>query len=247
MLYLYAVIEPPDDLPPELRGLEGRPVELHRSGQVVAAFSRHPSGSLRAAADNVWAHERVIEALMQRVAVLPSRFGISLSDDGQLESALHHHHDQLAAGLQKVRGCVELGVRVLWRSEGSGDTSPAPRDTSETHGSPPAASGRQYMLARLAEEQERRRRQQNAEELAEALHRPLAVLARQSMQQVLAAPQLVLAGAYLVERGRVETFRRRVQHLAHDRPNLRVLCTGPWPPYHFTPAINAKEVEHVRA
>jgi Gas vesicle synthesis protein GvpL/GvpF len=39
--------------------------------------------------------------------------------------------------------------------------------------------------------------------------------------------------AYLVERGRVDEFRRRLDDLSSSSPALRVTCTGPWPPYSF--------------
>ena len=40
--------------------------------------------------------------------------------------------------------------------------------------------------------------------------------------------------AYLVDRDRIEPFRRRVDELAEDVEGASVVCTGPWPPYSFT-------------
>jgi hypothetical protein len=48
---------------------------------------------------------------------------------------------------------------------------------------------------------------------------------------------LLFTAAFLV-RDNIEPFRQRVHELAAERRDLRFLCTGPWPPYHFVPSIN---------
>jgi hypothetical protein len=47
---------------------------------------------------------------------------------------------------------------------------------------------------------------------------------------------LLLAAAYLVDRDRVEAFRKLVTKVGDDFQQLQFLLTGPWPPYYF---INA--------
>jgi hypothetical protein len=97
------------------------------------------------------------------------------------------------------------------------------------------------MLARLGAERRRRETRERAERLGAALHEPLASRAAESTHRLLTRPQLLLSGAYLVNRERADEFRRCVEGLAKDHPALRILCTGPWPPYHFTPALEAAE------
>jgi hypothetical protein len=48
---------------------------------------------------------------------------------------------------------------------------------------------------------------------------------------------MLMVAAYLVPRDRTESFRTRVQELGAAHPTLRLLCTGPWPPYHFVPPL----------
>jgi hypothetical protein len=93
------------------------------------------------------------------------------------------------------------------------------------------------MAARLLEERQRREERQHAERIAEQLHAPLAAMAVSDTRRVLVTPQLLLTAAYLVPRDRTEAFRHRVDALGASHPDLRVLCTGPWPPYHFVPSI----------
>jgi hypothetical protein len=66
-----------------------------------------------------------------------------------------------------------------------------------------------------------------------AVHHPLAERARAATCRVRAGGDL-LRGAYLVERREVEAFAAGVAELQDDLADLRLLCTGPWPPYSFT-------------
>ena len=67
-------------------------------------------------------------------------------------------------------------------------------------------------------------------EAARLLHEPLAFLARESVMQ--SGPEMLRA-AYLVDREAVESFVGLVRRLQETHEGLRVLCTGPWPPYSF--------------
>jgi hypothetical protein len=102
-----------------------------------------------------------------------------------------------------------------------------------------ATSGREYMAARLASEQARRQSQ-------EALHSAVRPLAIDSVQRDWNPSHLLFSAAYLIRRDLVEQFRQRVLEVAATHEDLRVLCTGPWPPYHFVPRIAVTaEAAHV--
>jgi hypothetical protein len=173
-------------------------------------YSRHRSLRPRPSRHEVLTHERVLEAVMERGPVLPLRFGTQLASEQELEAALRERRDELLRALERVRGRVELGLRVL---AGRGE---------RTRG-----SGRDYLLGRLAE-------QRRAETVARDLHAPLADLALASRLGERLSPPAILVGSYLVEEGAVERFRSRGRDLAARHPDLSVVVTGPWPPYSFT-------------
>jgi hypothetical protein len=153
---------------------------------------------------------------------------------------LASHHRELAAGLRRVAGCVELGLRVLWQGGAAGPTNGSVASGNVSEGQPPPgvdAPGRAYMAARLVEERRRRDERERAQRLADELQAPLSAAAVENTCRVLAAPQLLLTAAYLVRREATEAFRQSVERLASAHPDLRLLCTGPWPPYHFVPSI----------
>jgi len=230
MIYVYALCDGPPPALTGTAGLEQQPLAALEASPVAAVYSRHASASPHPTPDNAWCHEAVVEALGPDRAVLPVRFGTTFPDLDALGAVLRCHRRWLQAGLDRVRGCVELGVRVLW-------TAPAePRDEEPAPG---AAPGRAYLLARLAEQ----RRSEPARARAEHLHRQLAAVAAEYTRPGDRGGQL-LSGAYLVPRGAVGAFRRRLDELGRADPQVRVLCTGPWPPYHFVPQIPLGEPMH---
>jgi hypothetical protein len=59
-------------------------------------------------------------------------------------------------------------------------------------------------------------------------------MARASTRRRQTRASELLCAAYLVERSKVSGFAERVAELQQENPELRILCTGPWPPYSFT-------------
>jgi hypothetical protein len=216
LIYAYGICEAvAAEPPPRRRGLGGARVRALRSDALAAVYSRHRSLRARPSRQEVLAHERVLEAVMERGPVLPLRFGTQLGSEHELEATLRERHDELLQALEHVRGRVELGLRVLGRRRAR------PRAGG--------GSGREYLLGRLTE-------QRRTEQAARELHAPLADLALASRLNERPSPSAILVGSYLVEETAVEPFRSRAEALAGRHRDLRVVVTGPWPPYSFAAA-----------
>ena len=206
---MYAIAEELDGLP-DVRGVGGTPLARRSVDGLDLVVSEHGGAELDASEEAVLAHARVVEGLVERsAALLPARFGRGFRDEDALREAIEGRAASLHEALAQVRGCVEVGVRVV-----------APEPTA----APAAESGRAYMEALQARTEE-----------AHRLHEPLAALARAATRTVGATPRLLLSGAYLVEPGELEAFRRRVAELEAAHPELTFVSTGPWPPYSFAP------------
>jgi hypothetical protein len=236
-MYLYAITDRPELPVPTEPGLEGTSLFSVTHQDIAAVVSPLATAQVPPTEDNVWQHEAVVEALMVDRAVLPVRFGTVLADEAAIRADLAAHYTDFVVNLDRVRGRVELGLRVLWISDFR-----LPITQSQIEDRKPVlsgaegseiASGRAYLMARLEEERQVRAWRQRAEALAEELHTPLAQLATESTRQVLITPRLLLTAAYLVERDQVAAFRREVEVLSAAYPALRFLCTGPWPAYNF--------------
>jgi hypothetical protein len=195
VIELYAITDDPAPPDPPLRAV--------RSDGLTALCA--PAEGREVTPEVLWQHEAVVESLMEERDLLPMRFGTLVEDDDAAVRALEERREELRAGLDRVRGAVELAVRA--EAMPGGDTTPA------------GPSGAEYLRART-----------KRTEAARLLHEPLAFLARES--KVQQGPELLRA-AYLVDRDAVEAFVGLVKRLQDTHEGLRVLCTGPWPPYSF--------------
>ncbi len=184
----------------------------------VAAFARWASSAeVVPSEDALWRHEAMCEALMEHGPLLPARFGTTFANEGDVMLALRAREDALSDALARVANRVELGIRAVLVERADAGTS-ASGDT--------ASPGRAYLERRRALEQER-------SAAAATIHAALAPLAADSTRRQVATPYGVLTASYLVDRADMGTFRREVEALEAGLPAVRIVCTGPWPPYSF--------------
>lgn len=112
MIELYAITSAPAPEAPGLRAIE-------RDGlAALCSEGRVQEGS----AEELWRREEVIESLMQECDLLPVRFGTVVAGDGEAQEMLAKRRDELLSALDRVRGAVELAVRV------AGDDRAVPSD-----------------------------------------------------------------------------------------------------------------------
>jgi hypothetical protein len=217
VIYVYAISDSPDR--PEVRGLQGAALSTSGRDGLFAIWSEHEEARLEADEAVLLEHERVVEALLKQGAVLPMRFGSWMRDPAAVLELLDERRSEFELGLERVRGAVEIGVRALVREE------PAERVPALAGADRP---GTAYMLARLNDEK-------RSALVAAHLRGPLQALSRASADRKTSLSGSVNT-AYLVDRGDVDAFRAAVQKLDEVVDEATIVCTGPWPPYSFTPA-----------
>jgi len=215
VLYVYAIAS---SFPGSgATGLHGAPLRAIECGPVQAVVSEHAVAP-EPGEDLLWAHEQVVEELMEGSTILPMRFGSTVDRPEAVVAMLEERRDEFTASLEQVRGAVELSVRAQLPSV----AEPADAESRLTRHFGP---GTAYLFKRA-------HHQRRSEDAAELIHRPLAALARRSMQKAGGDPHAFKA-AYLVDEVAVESFGQRVGRLNATLGDIKVSCTGPWPPYSF--------------
>ena len=225
VLYVYAIVDQPDRDLPTIRGIGDAAISGMRVGDLMAIISQIDADTVPLNRDNLLSHERVIEALMGTHAVLPTRFGTTTTRAEQLQKALETNAASYRANLDRLRGRVEIALRVGWE--------PEPEELVARPKAADSTTGRDYMLALQKRTQSSERRRTAAEELAATLTSGITDLADAVVEKVLPTPKLLLKAAYLVRREHVPEIRRRIEALRADYPALAILATGPWPAYSF--------------
>jgi Gas vesicle synthesis protein GvpL/GvpF len=213
MIYLYAITDPMSSTP-RIRGLDDAPLEALEQGALAGVYTTHEQLEFAPEPSLLWRHDEVIEQLMQTSGVLPLRFGTMLDDVDQLRDILVREQPRFARLLDRVRGCVELAVRV---------------------GLPPAAetsarNGAEYMEGKLAAQQER-------EGAARRVLAPLRELANATSPRKSRNDRTSVSESYLVAKDSLEPFVAQVKRLQAGNDGLAVSCTGPWGPYSFVDEV----------
>ena len=213
MLYLYGLIE--KRLLPDRCGLDGAPltrVDADGISAVTSELGQAPT----ICEESLWEHESVLEALMQDGPVLPVRFGVVFESERELRHELDARSAQLAWALERVRGKVEIGVRVVPTAE---PPSPAIADH-------PLGAGARYLHSRL-------QRKRDAAERSRPVHEALAPLAAATRARLLPQADTLSSAAFLVDAAAVAAFEREAARIERSSAGIAILCTGPWPPYNF--------------
>ena len=217
MLYLYAIAES-DDVP-STAGLREQPLRAIGQEGMFAIASEHDELRLEPNEDDMWSHESVVEELMNAGSVLPMRFGSAVADEATVRSLLGERRPALEQALDRVRGAVELSVRVAITADSDSRSDDVERD-------PNAGPGTAYLLGRL-------QRERHVHATTRRIDERLGPLARASTAWSGGSRSLWKA-AYLVSDDRVEAFTEEAELLDDQLSGTAVLCTGPWPPYSFS-------------
>ena len=144
-------------------------------------------------------------------AILPARFGTTFSDADALAASLSGAAARLRPRLERVRGFVELAVRVR---------GPVVATRTPLH-------GRDYL-------EMKRSRRRDRESIAQRTLVPLNRLAAESRHHESTGDGAVISASYLVRQGDVPRFADQVRLLQQEHEELLLSCTGPWAPYSFT-------------
>jgi hypothetical protein len=105
-----------------LKGIGGATTRLLWRGGVAAVVSDFAGDAVAVTRANVLAHERVVGGVLARTTPLPFRFGTLVGEE-RLMSYVASQGEALRAQLERVRGCVEMSVKVIWKAEASENDS----------------------------------------------------------------------------------------------------------------------------
>ncbi|MCW3839231.1 GvpL/GvpF family gas vesicle protein [Micromonospora yasonensis] len=251
-VWLHGVVA--GDTPPApagITGIAGTPVRTVAAAGLAAVVSDAPlteygeEALRRNLEDLAWleraarAHHAVVDVLSRAGAVVPARLATVHRDDGRVARVLVERHDELAGTLARLTGREEWGVK--------GYAVPGATPRADEPAGAGGGAGAAYLRRRKAQLTAREEGQRIAADAAAAVHTALAgyaVTARRHAPQdrrLSGAPTpMVLNGAYLVDRDRLDGFAALVRELGDRHPEIRLEPTGPWPPYSFVAEPSAE-------
>src|SRR3954471_15260637 len=107
-VYVYGIVSASAQGAVSSAGVEGADVRTIREGRVAALVSDLDTGQL-AAAREIRAHWRILEAVGEWATVLPVRFGtVMANDEAVRETLLTSNEERLGDLLEELAGRVQL-------------------------------------------------------------------------------------------------------------------------------------------
>ncbi|WP_081654956.1 GvpL/GvpF family gas vesicle protein [Amycolatopsis orientalis] len=236
--YLYGITFA--DHPVEVGDLRGvgpspSPARVVPAGDQLCAVVSDVDGELRAKRRDLLAHQEILQALCEQGPTLPMRFGVVADDDTAVKEEIAAKADVYAAALQRVRGHVEMNVKVAHKEDAvlgqilAGDDEirnlAASLREDAGRGQPEQVRFGELVAGRLEE-----REGEDADAILGFL-RPLA-------SEHSPGPRVdgcFFNCSFLVPREKLAEFQDTVQRLtALVEEVAEVRAQGPLPPYSFT-------------
>jgi hypothetical protein len=234
--YVYGLTRSDARLPDELAGVDGAPVELVAHGEVAALVSPVPTDRPLGNRDDLFAHERVVDAVARDNTVLPVRFGSVVRPEGVVDELLAPHTDELTAALAELDGQVQYTVKgrfvretvlreVIESDPEIAELNARVRDQPEDE----LHQDRVRLGELVVGELEARRQAEGP-----PLHERLAGLATAASTRQSSDPEQVLDSAFLVPRQRSAEFEDAVERIAAEvSGRVAFSLGGPLAPYDF--------------
>jgi hypothetical protein len=221
MKYLaYCLFASPKTLP-MLKGIDGQPIEIITHQELSSAVSKIDDPERKREIPELLVYNQVIEEIHYYYTVIPLRYGSVFDTEEQILKWLKMDYTHYTALIQKLNGCVEMGIRLL-----------LPNDCQKTTVPPSSApTGRDYLAARKQLYLESDQLTLEQEALVESICERLSGYFK-SRQKEYRSENRLLSLYFLVPKSEIEPFRQRFQEINRSE-SVKLLLSGPWAPYNF--------------
>jgi hypothetical protein len=234
--YVYCIIksERPLSFGPLGIGADQADVHTVHFRDIAAVVSNTPMIVQDPTRDNVLAHQRVNETVMQQHTVIPMSFGTVFKTDDDIIELLRSAYDAFTDVLNKMQDKFEFGLKVLWdRDQIIRDIEEEDEDIRRLKGEISSQKGSTYFArmqyGRLIDAALQARSERYVAEIFGGL-RSVSVASRSNKP---IGDRMIMNAAFLVGRATEQAFDARVKDIGQRYEKLTFRYTGPWPPYNF--------------
>jgi hypothetical protein len=234
--YVYCIIKSERPLSFGALGIGVEPaqcVTVHYR-DIAAVVSNTPMVVQDPTRDNVLAHQRVNETVMQQHTVIPMSFGTVFKTHDDIMELLRSAYEAFTDVLNKMQDKFEFGLKVLWdRDQIIREIEGEDEDIRRLKGEISSQKGSTYFArmqyGRLIDAALQARSERYVAEIFEAL-RDVSVASRSNKP---IGDRMIMNAAFLVARDTEQAFDARVKDIGSRYDKLTFKYTGPWPPYNF--------------
>ena len=234
--YVYCIIKSADPLAFGALGIGSEPAHVQTVNyrDLAAVVSNTSLVVQDPTRDNVLAHQRVNETVMQRHTVIPMSFGTVFKTDDDIIELLRSAYEAFTDVLNKMEDKFEFGLKVLWdRDQIIREIEEEDEDIRRLKGEISSQKGSTYFArmqyGRLVDSL----LQERSETLVSEIFSALGAVSVASRANKPIGDKMILNAAFLVPRELESGFDAKVKEIDARYANLIFKYTGPWPPYNF--------------
>ncbi len=234
--YVYCIIKSGDLRRFGPIGIGPEPAEVHtvHYEDIAAVVSNTPIVVQDPTRDNVLAHQRVNERVMQQHTVIPMSFGTVFKTQDDIIELLRSAYDAFTDVLTKMQDKFEFGLKVLWDrdliiQEIEKDDEDIRRLKDEISSQKGSTYFARMQYGRLIDAALQVRSERYVADVFRAL-RDVSVASRSNKP---IGDRMIMNAAFLVSRSMEQAFDLRVKDIGQRYDKLTFKYTGPWPPYNF--------------
>lgn len=230
-IYIYCIVDGSGTKGFKSAGIGGRGDRVYALSYdgLSAVVSQSPKMRYQALRENLMPHELVVEEAMQEFTTLPVRFcTVAKSEEEVIEKGLKRFAATLKDLIERMRGKVELGLRVMWA-----DLKPIFAEIAEMPEIKRLKSSPQPNLMEIGRRVEELLKIKKEKEAEEILGKFKKLAVDYKLNSTYGDPWIMNA-AFLVEKAKEKDFDELINkiHEQHkDRINLKYV--GPLAPYNF--------------
>jgi hypothetical protein len=222
-LYVYCLAEDVERLNKTPRGVSDNEVKIVAFDEGLSALVSE-ADAFQVNRQNALAHHEVVRSITEQTTPLPARFGTVVTIE-QLRNYVSTNHPAIKAKLAHVRDRVEMNVRMI---------GTVPDTSQESKNDNVQGPGTAFLLEKQRAILREEAGAAQKSELSAWLRERLSDLIKDEKISFTPSETAILARAdHLVERADVQGYRTKMAKAIQERPDIRFMVSGPWPPYSF--------------
>lgn len=232
-VYLYGVTAAAAALAQGATGIGGLPVYGVRCGEFAALVSRLAPEAVDFQSEALMAHEGVLIDAMHRGTVIPAAFGHLFSNEAELCDCLEGAAAEMQASLERLKGCVEAGLKAIWRKDAFLPDIQTAELAALMNRARQNSADQSLALAvgELVEHLVSQRREAYVAEICPGL---VKAALEMRLGETLST-RMVFNASFLVPAEGFAAFEQTVERIADPYADrLDFQCSGPWPPHNFS-------------
>jgi len=236
--YIYCIIkrDKPQSFGP--LGIGGRGDELHTIcfQNIATVVSNSPMIKYSTSRENLLAHEKAIEEVMEKHTVLPVRFSTIAEDEEEVEKILEKEYDRFVALLKDMKSKKELGLKAIFKEE------VIYKDILEKYKDIKRLKER---ISTIPPERTYYQRMEIGDMVEAALQKEKEIYKKRILNTLLPlavevknnntyGERMIISAAFLVEEHKEPEFDQKVQELGEKHGNkIEFKYVGTVPPFNF--------------